>query len=199
MQHVKLARDRRKRKSRIKAAIFFAALLLILTGIFLAFKDTADYDPSLQSNLEPEMVDNVQYQSLTPEKTESDKQQTQAGEHPETKQNANTEDATSYDDDLQAKDDEVDEIKPQFDELTDLPKDAQDKIPNIAKKIFKAIDGFGLSRVDFFVTEDGEIVFNEINTMPGFTAISMYPMLWEAAGINKKELISELINLAFER
>ena len=86
MQHVKLARDRRKRKSRIKAAIFFAALLLILTGIFLAFKDTADYDPSLQSNLEPEMVDNVQYQSLTPEKTESDKQQTQAGEHPETKQ-----------------------------------------------------------------------------------------------------------------
>lgn len=80
-----------------------------------------------------------------------------------------------------------------------LPKDAQDKIPNIAKKIFKAIDGFGLSRVDFFVTEDGEIVFNEINTMPGFTAISMYPMLWEAAGISKKELISELINLAFER
>ena len=68
LQHVKLARDRRKRKSRIKAAIFFAALLLILTGIFLAFKDTADYDPSLQSNLEPEMVDNVQYQSLTPEK-----------------------------------------------------------------------------------------------------------------------------------
>ena len=91
-KHVKLARDRRKRKSRIKAAIFFAALLLILTGIFLAFKDTADYDPSLQSNLEPEMVDNVQYQSLTPEKTESDKSQPQAGEHPEAKQNANTED-----------------------------------------------------------------------------------------------------------
>ena len=131
MQHVKLARDRRKRKSRIKAAIFFAALLLILTGIFLAFKDTADYDPSLQSNLEPEMVDNVQYQSLTPEKTESDKSQPQAGEHPEAKQNANTEDATSYDDDLQAKDDEVDEIKPQFDELTDLPKDAQDALSGI--------------------------------------------------------------------
>ena len=131
VQHVKLARDRRKRKSRIKAAIFFAALLLILTGIFLAFKDTADYDPSLQSNLEPEMVDNVQYQSLTPEKTESDKSQPQAGEHPEAKQNANTEDATSYDDDLQAKDDEVDEIKPQFDELTDLPKDAQDALSGI--------------------------------------------------------------------
>ena len=50
---------------------------------------------------------------------------------PEAKQNANTEDATSYDDDLQAKDDEVDEIKPQFDELTDLPKDAQDALSGI--------------------------------------------------------------------
>ena len=90
VQHVKLARDRRKRKSRIKAVIFFAALLLILTGIFLAFKDTADYDPSLQSNLEPEMVDNVQYQSLTPEKTESGNPQSQEGEHPEAKQHANT-------------------------------------------------------------------------------------------------------------
>jgi len=131
VQHVKLARDRRKRKSRIKAAIFFAALLLILTGIFLAFKDTADYDPSLQSNLEPEMVDNVQYQSLTPEKTESGNPQSQEGEHPETKQHANTEDATSYDDELQAKDDEVDEIKPQFDDLNDLPKDAQDALSGI--------------------------------------------------------------------
>ena len=131
VQHVKLARDRRKRKSRIKAAIFFAALLLILTGIFLAFKDTADYDPSLQSNLEPEMVDNVQYQSLTPEKTESGNPQSQEGEHPEAKQHANTEDATSYDDELQAKDDEVDEIKPQFDDLNDLPKDAQDALSGI--------------------------------------------------------------------
>ena len=67
MQHVKLARERRKRKSRIKAAIFFTALLFIFTGTFLAFKDTADYDPSLQSNLEPDVVDNVQYQSLSPE------------------------------------------------------------------------------------------------------------------------------------
>ena len=57
--------------------------------------------------------------------------QAQAGEHPETKQNANTEDATSYDDDLQAKDDEVDEIKPQFDDLNDLPKDAQDALSGI--------------------------------------------------------------------
>ena len=53
--------------------------------------------------------------------------------------------------------------------------------------------------MDFFAKEDGEIVFNEINTMPGFTAISMYPMLFEAAGIDKKVLIDRLIELAFER
>ncbi len=68
-----------------------------------------------------------------------------------------------------------------------------------AAEIFNAVDGYGLSRVDFFVTEAGEVVFNEINTMPGFTAISMYPMLWEAAGIAKPELVDRLISLAFER
>ena len=46
---------------------------------------------------------------------------------------------------------------------------------------------------------DGTVVFNEINTLPGFTAISMYPMLWEAAGISKPELVDRLIDLAFER
>ena len=53
--------------------------------------------------------------------------------------------------------------------------------------------------MDFFVKEDGEIVFNEINTMPGFTAISMYPMLWEARGINKEELVDKLMSHALER
>ena len=80
-----------------------------------------------------------------------------------------------------------------------LPDGVREKLPEYAKKIFTALDGFGLSRVDFFAKEDGEIVFNEINTMPGFTAISMYPMLFEAAGIGKKDLIDRLIELAFER
>jgi len=80
-----------------------------------------------------------------------------------------------------------------------LPGDAAERVREAAEKIFNAVDGYGLSRVDFFVTEEGEVIFNEINTMPGFTAISMYPMLWEAAGIPKKQLISELIELAFER
>ena len=68
-----------------------------------------------------------------------------------------------------------------------------------AAAIFKAVDGYGLSRVDFFVKEDGEIVFNEINTMPGFTAISMYPMLWDAEGYDIKTLVNTLIEMAFER
>ena len=80
-----------------------------------------------------------------------------------------------------------------------LPDGVRENLPECAKKIFTALDGFGLSRVDFFAKEDGEIVFNEINTMPGFTAISMYPMLFEAAGIDKKSLVDKLIELAFER
>lgn len=80
-----------------------------------------------------------------------------------------------------------------------LPEHAETIIPELAKKIFTAIDGFGLSRVDFFVTARGEIVFNEINTLPGFTAISMYPMLFEARGYTKDKLINDLIELAFLR
>ena len=80
-----------------------------------------------------------------------------------------------------------------------LPGNAAEKIRQAAVDIFKAVDGYGLSRVDFFVKEDGDIVFNEINTLPGFTAISMYPMLWEAAGMDKKTLVQALIGHAFQR
>lgn len=71
-------------------------------------------------------------------------------------------------------------------------------IRTAAKAVFRAVDGYGLARVDFFLTEHGP-VFNELNTMPGFTAISMYPMLWEAKGIDKKKLIQDLIDTAFHR
>lgn len=81
----------------------------------------------------------------------------------------------------------------------ELPGDSAKRVRRAAEQIFNAVDGYGLARVDFFVKEDGEVVFNEINTLPGFTAISMYPMLWAAAGIPKKELINRLIELAFER
>ncbi len=80
-----------------------------------------------------------------------------------------------------------------------LPKDAAETVRRYAAEIFRAVDGYGLSRADFFVEEDGEVIFNEINTMPGFTAISMYPMLWEARGVSKAGLIQKLIDHAKER
>lgn len=82
----------------------------------------------------------------------------------------------------------------------ELPEGKAEEIREAAVRIFKALDGYGLSRVDFFLEEGtNEVVFNEINTLPGFTSISMYPMLWEAEGIGKKELVEELIELAFRR
>ncbi len=81
----------------------------------------------------------------------------------------------------------------------ELPGDAAKRVRDAAVRVFCAVDGYGLARVDFFVTDEGEVVFNEINTMPGFTAISMYPTLWEAEGMSKEELVDELIRLAFAR
>lgn len=69
-----------------------------------------------------------------------------------------------------------------------------------AVKAFKSIDGKGLSRVDFFIDKDtNEIFINEINTLPGFTNISMYPKMWEATGIGYSDLIDKLIELAENR
>lgn len=82
----------------------------------------------------------------------------------------------------------------------ELPEGKAEEIRKDAVAIFKALDCSGLSRVDFFLTKDtNEVVFNEINTLPGFTAISMYPMLWEARGLSKKALVQKLIDLAMNR
>ena len=81
----------------------------------------------------------------------------------------------------------------------DLPGDAVNQVREAAKAIFQAVDGYGLARVDFFVKDDGTVVFKEINTLPGFTAISMYPMLWEAAGVTKDQLVDRLMEHAFDR
>lgn len=80
-----------------------------------------------------------------------------------------------------------------------LPDGAAGRVRQAAVDIFRAVDGYGLARVDFFVKDNGEVVFNEINTMPGFTAISMYPMLWEAKGIGKKQLVEMLLAHGMER
>jgi D-alanine-D-alanine ligase len=73
------------------------------------------------------------------------------------------------------------------------------RIQELAIKTFQTLCCEGLSRVDFFLKENGEIIVNEINTMPGFTKISMYPKMWEASGISYTELITRLIELAMER
>lgn len=81
-----------------------------------------------------------------------------------------------------------------------VDKDIQEKIREYALKVFKAVDGHGLSRVDFFLDKKtNSIYLNEINTMPGFTNISMYPQLIEDFGISYSDLIDKLIDLAFER
>lgn len=82
----------------------------------------------------------------------------------------------------------------------ELPMGKTEEIRDYAVKIFNAIDGFGLSRVDFFL-EDGtdSVVFNEINTLPGFTSISMYPILWSAEGYDIEKLVDTLIDMAVER
>src|SRR5579859_4068767 len=73
------------------------------------------------------------------------------------------------------------------------------RVQELAVKTFKALSCEGMGRVDFFLMEDGMLYVNEINTIPGFTKISMYPKLWEASGIGYTDLISKLIELAIER
>ncbi len=81
-----------------------------------------------------------------------------------------------------------------------LPEETAAKVQDYAVRAFKAIDCSGLGRVDFFVDEKSDAIFvNEINTIPGFTRISMYPKLWEASGICYTELIDRLLELALER
>jgi D-alanine-D-alanine ligase len=69
----------------------------------------------------------------------------------------------------------------------------------LAVRAFLALECSGMARVDFFLRSSGELLVNEINTLPGFTAISMYPKLWEASGVPPRELITRLIELALER
>lgn len=73
------------------------------------------------------------------------------------------------------------------------------KIQDLAIKTFQALEAEGMARVDFFLKEDSQVLVNEINTIPGFTKISMYPKLWEASGISYSVLIDQLIQLAINR
>jgi len=80
-----------------------------------------------------------------------------------------------------------------------LPKKVGREIQRLAGKAFRVLDLAGMARVDFFVTKKDTIYLNEVNTIPGFTSISMYPKLWEASGISYGELLDRLIALAIDR
>ncbi len=73
------------------------------------------------------------------------------------------------------------------------------EMKGLAIKAFKAIDGSGLVRADFFLTKEGELIINEVNTMPGFTPFSMFPLLWKHAGVEYPVLIETLVDLALQR
>jgi len=81
----------------------------------------------------------------------------------------------------------------------DLPPEAAAEVRRVAAAAFEAAGCEGLARVDCFYTESGEVILNEINTMPGFTPHSMYPRMWAASGVDYPELIDELIQLALQR
>lgn len=80
-----------------------------------------------------------------------------------------------------------------------LPVEVSKEIQKLAISAFEVLGCEGLARVDFFVTNDNEVILNEINTMPGFTPYSMYPQVWQASGVTYSEIIDELINLALTR
>ncbi|MBO0594454.1 D-alanine--D-alanine ligase [Nesterenkonia sp. E16_7] len=81
----------------------------------------------------------------------------------------------------------------------ELPEEVSAEIRRQAVLAFDALGAEGISRADFFYTTGGDVIINEVNTMPGFTPISMYPQMWKATGIGYTELITELISLALQR
>ncbi|KAB8193622.1 D-alanine--D-alanine ligase [Nonomuraea phyllanthi] len=81
----------------------------------------------------------------------------------------------------------------------DLPEETTAELRAMAVRAFESLDCEGLARVDFFYTPDGKLIFNEINTMPGFTSLSVAPQLWAASGLDYPALVDRLIQLALSR
>ncbi|RST58135.1 D-alanine--D-alanine ligase [Siminovitchia terrae] len=81
----------------------------------------------------------------------------------------------------------------------DIPEKSYDEIRKMAFMAYKALDCSGLARMDFFVTSDGRVLINEVNTMPGFTPASMFPLLWKNTGVPYPELIERLVDLGRQR
>ncbi|WP_372736178.1 D-alanine--D-alanine ligase family protein [Nocardioides sp.] len=93
----------------------------------------------------------------------------------------------------------IDDGPVRLDAPADLAPAVSERVRDLAVAAFEAIGAEGIARVDVFVTPQDDVVINEINTMPGFTPISMYPRMWEASGLAYPDLIDELIQLALER
>lgn len=81
----------------------------------------------------------------------------------------------------------------------EVTQEEYETIREYAIRAFKALDGAGLTRADFFLTKEGNVYINEVNTMPGFTPFSMFPLLWQQSGMSYPELIERLVQLAIER
>jgi len=81
----------------------------------------------------------------------------------------------------------------------DIPAGLADESRLLSVRAFQALDGAGLARADFLLGADGQLYLNELNTMPGFTASSMYPKLWEASGVPLTQLVGSLVDMALER
>jgi D-alanine-D-alanine ligase len=92
-----------------------------------------------------------------------------------------------------------DDPRTRFHIPADIPESLAERLRETAIEAYKSIDCAGLARVDFFVQDDGTFYLNEVNTIPGFTPMSMYPKLWEYAGLSYRELITRLIELGLER
>jgi len=87
----------------------------------------------------------------------------------------------------------------EFDVPARIPAEVADRLRALAARAFTTLDCAGLARVDFFVGEDGTLTINEVNTMPGFTPISMFPRMWAATGLDYPALVDRLIQLALRR
>lgn len=81
----------------------------------------------------------------------------------------------------------------------EIPEAKYEELKELAIKCYQALDCSGLVRADFFLTADGKLLMNEVNTMPGFTPFSMFPLLWQHTGVEYPQLIEKLVNLAIER
>src|SRR5207244_2902146 len=93
----------------------------------------------------------------------------------------------------------IDENGAAFEIPANLPPRTVKKVQDLAVRTFRVLNCEGMARVDFFLERNGSLIVNEINTIPGFTSISMYPKLWAASGMSQSELLDRLIELAIER